>query len=223
MNQAHWPGARRSALEALPATTLLTGVTCAAWLVVTLFGADGVVSLAAGFIPATVLNPVSPPPGIFLLPFWITPLTATLVHGGVLHLVLNMVMLVICGRLLERTIGSWGVVVLYAVGAYLAAVGQWALGPSSVVPMIGASGAISALVGAYALLFANQPVPKIGPIPPSVVRVAWLLAAWVAIQLLIGLATSIDGPLILTGAQIGGFVAGLALARPLLLWRYRKA
>lgn len=223
MNQAHWPGARRSALEALPATTLLTGISCAAWLIVSLFGVDGVVTLAAGFIPATVLNPVSAPPGVYLLPFWITPLTATLVHGGIFHLALNMVMLVICGRLLERTIGSWGVVALYGVGAYCAAVGQWALGPDSVVPTIGASGAISALVGAYALLFANQPVPKIGPIPPRVVRVVWLLTAWVAIQLMIGFATSIDGPTIAIGAHIGGFIAGLALARPLLLWRYRKA
>ena len=223
MNQARWSGPQRSALEALPATTLLTAFTCAAWLGVTLFGADQTAAIVGGFIPATVLNPVAAPPGLFLLPFWITPLTATLVHGGVLHLVLNMVMLVICGRLLERTIGSGGLAVLYVIGAYAAAAGQWALSPSALAPMVGASGAISALVGAYALLFANQPVPKIGPIPPGVVRVIWLLTAWVAIQLMIGFATSIDGPMIAIGAHIGGFIAGLALARPLLLWRYRKA
>lgn len=223
MIKHRWPGVRQSALEALPATTILTGVTCAAWLIVALFGWDNAVAIGGGFVPATVLNSVAAPPGLLLLPVWITPLTAALVHGGIAHLALNMVMLVVCGRLLERTIGSWGVVTLYVVGAYLAAAGQWALGPGSLVPMIGASGAISALVGAYALLFANQPVPRIGPIPPRVVRVAWLLAGWVVIQLLIGFATTGGGPAIAIGAHIGGFIAGLALARPLLLWRYRNA
>lgn len=223
MNQARWSGVRRSALEALPATTILTMATCAVWLVVALSGLDDAAAICAGFVPATVLHPVGAPPGLFLLPFWITPLTATLVHGGIFHLVLNMVMLVLCGRLLERTIGSWGVVALYLVGAYFAAAGQWALAPGSLVPTIGASGAVSALVGGYALLFANQPVPRIGPFPPRVVRVAWLLGAWVGIQLLIGLATSGGGPVIAIGAHIGGFIAGVALARPLLLWRYRNA
>jgi len=223
LNQARWPGVQRSALEALPATTIVTMVTCAAWLIAALFGWDDAVAIAGGFVPATVLNPVVAPPGLFLLPVWITPLSATLVHGGIAHLALNMVMLVVCGRLLERTIGSSGVVVLYVAGAYLAAAGQWALGPNSLVPTIGASGAISALVGAYALLFANQPVPRIGPIPPRVVRVLWLLTGWIAIQLLVGFATSGGGPTIAIGAHIGGFIAGLALARPLLLWRYRDA
>jgi membrane associated rhomboid family serine protease len=223
LNQARWSGVRRSALEALPATTILTMATCAAWLVVALFALGNAVAVCAGFVPATVLNSVGAPPGLFLLPFWITPLTSTLVHDGILHLALNMVMLVICGRLLERTIGSWGVVALYVVGAYVAAAGEWVLAPGSLVPTISASGAISALVGAYALLFANQPVPRIGPIPPRVVRVLWLLAAWVAIQLLIGFATSVGGPTIAIGAHIGGFIAGLLLARPLLLWRYRNA
>lgn len=223
MNQARWPGVQRSALEALPATTLLTGITCATWLLAELFGGQALVTMSAGFVPATVLHPVGAPPGVFLLPFWITPLTATLVHGGIVHLALNMVMLVVCGRMLERTIGTWGLITLYAVGAYFAAAGQWALGAGSVVPMIGASGAISALVGAYALLFANQPVPRLGPIPPRVARIVWLLAGWVLIQLLIGFATIGGGPGIAIGAHIGGFIAGLVLARPLLLWRYRDA
>lgn len=223
MNQARWSGVRQSALQALPATTLIAGITALVSAFITLLGREADAAIIAGFVPATVSHSLAAPGGLFLLPVAITPLTATLVHAGFLHLGFNLFLLVYCGRLLERTIGSWGLVALYGVGAYVAAVGEWALGPDAAVPMIGASGAISAFVGAYALLFANQPVPKIGPFSPRVVRIAWLLAAWVAIQLLVGIASSAGGPTIAIGAHIGGFVAGLALARPLLLWRYRKA
>lgn len=223
MNQARWPGRQRSALEAVPATTLIAGGTALVSALISLLGREGEASVTAGFVPATVLNALSAPDGLFLLPVWITPLTATLVHAGFLHLGFNLFLLAYCGRLLERTIGAWGLVMLYVAGAYLAAAGEWALGPNAAVPMIGASGAISALVGGYALLFANQRVPKIGPVPERAVRIAWLLAAWVAIQLLVGVASQAGGPTIAIGAHIGGFVAGLLLARPLLLWRYRNA
>lgn len=158
-----------------------------------------------------------------MLPFWLTPLSATLVHGGFLHLAFNMVMLVYCGRLLERALGWQGMAALYAIGAYAGAAGHWAFEPSSAAPMIGASGAISAILAGYAMLFAERPVPAIGPIPSRVVRIAWLAAGWIAIQLLIGFASGGGGTGIAIGAHIGGFAAGLLLARPLLLWRYRNA
>ncbi|MBA4048675.1 MAG: rhomboid family intramembrane serine protease [Sphingomonas sp.] len=201
----------------------MAGGTAIVSAIITLLGREGEAAIVAGFVPATVLHTLSAPDGLFLLPVWLTPLTATLVHGGLLHLGFNLFLLAYCGRLLEQTIGSSGLVALYVAGAYLAAAGEWALWPGAAVPMVGASGAISALVGGYALLFANQRVPKIGPIPERAVRIAWLLAAWVGIQLLVGIASSIGGPAIAIGAHIGGFVAGLLLARPLLLWRYRNA
>ena len=85
------------------------------------------------------------------MPAWLTPLTATLIHGGIAHLALNLVMLVYCGLFAERALGAAGVVILYIVGAYAAALGHWAFEPGSSMPMIGASGAISAVVGAYAV------------------------------------------------------------------------
>jgi len=167
--------------------------------------------------------PLAAPHDIIMLPFWLTPLSATLVHGGFVHLAFNMVMLVYCGRMLERALGWQGIALLYLVGAYAGAAGHWAFGPMSAAPMIGASGAISAILAAYAMLFAERPVAAIGPIPSRVVRVVWLAAGWIAIQLLIGFASGADGQGIAIGAHIGGFAAGLALARPLLLWRYRNA
>jgi len=188
-----------------------------------LTGNEGLGAVAAGFIPATVTEMIGSPDGILMLPVWITPLSATLVHGGFLHLALNLVMLVYCGRMLERAIGSAPLAFLYLVGAYGAAAGQWALDPQGVAPMIGASGAASAFIAAYAMLFAEQPVPSIGPFPSRVVRVVWLAVAWIGIQSLVGFVMLGGGQAIAIGAHIGGFIVGLALARPLLLWRYRTA
>ena len=91
------------------------------------------------------------------------------------------------------------------------------------IPMVGASGAISAILGAYALLFARNKVDPVGPIPGHVVRIIWLTLAWIGIQLMIGLATSGNLQGIAIFAHIGGFVAGLVLTRPLLEWRFRSA
>ena len=206
-----------------PATTAIAAVTIIVSMLVTLTGHGDLAAIVAGFVPGTVMTVVSAPPGVVLLPVWATPLTATLVHGGFIHLALNMVMLVYCGRMLERAIGSAGIAVLYVVGAYAAAAGQWAFDPGSLTPVIGASGAASALIAAFAMLFSERPVPAIGPFPSRVVRIAWLAAAWIGIQTLVGIATASSGQSVAIGEHIGGFAAGLALARPLLLWRYRHA
>ena len=181
----------------------------------------------AGFIPLRIGDAGVPVDHMFAIPAWATPLTATLIHGGWAHVLLNLVMLVYCGQFVERAIGTPQTVLLYVVGAYVAAAGHWAFDPQSVAPMIGASGAISAVVGAYALLYGERRAKAIGPVPAGVVHVAWLAAAWIGIQLLMGLAgfgalVGANGPIAI-GAHIGGFLAGLVLARPLLLWRYRAA
>lgn len=216
-------------LRDTPATLLIAALVSAVSVLLVATGLVGSAAIIAGFIPATaaqlLANPLgfNLPDSLYLLPAWVTPLTSAFIHGGFLHLVLNMVMLVYCGQRVERAVGAAGVVALAVLGAYAAAAGQWALDPHGLAPTIGASGAVSALVAAYAMLFAERPVPAIGPIPSRVVRIAWLAAAWIGIQALVSLSSARGGPVIAIGAHIGGFIAGLALARPLLLWRYRQA
>ncbi|MBX9814742.1 MAG: hypothetical protein A4S12_05200 [Proteobacteria bacterium SG_bin5] len=205
------------------ATNIIAVATVAISALLILTNAVGAAGVALGFVPQAVTQPVQAPPGLFLLPVWLTPLSATLVHAGWTHLLLNLVMLVYCGQQVERAIGPRLLALLYVGGAYAAALGQWALGPTSLTPTIGASGAASALIAAYSLFYAERPVPAIGPIPSRVVRIAWLAAAWIGIQTLYGFAAGIGGSSIAIGAHIGGFVAGLLLARPLLMWRYRRA
>lgn len=190
---------------------------------ISLSGTENYAALAAGFVPALASGATLPPDFGASVPWWLTPITATLIHGGWVHLALNMVMLVYCGQQAERALGPRGVALLYVVGAFAAAGGQYLADPQSPVPMIGASGAISALIAAYALLFGTRRARAIGPIPAGAVHVVWLALAWIGIQLLMGVAGLGGTTRIAIAAHIGGFLAGLVLARPLLAWRYRHA
>jgi membrane associated rhomboid family serine protease len=194
-------------------------VTTIVSAIVLLSGYLGLATGMGGFIPALVSAKLVVAPTI---PVWLTPLTCTLLHGSALHLLFNMVMLIYCGRETERALGSGGVAVLYLVGAYAAAAGQWAQNPLSTMPTIGASGAIAAIIAAYALLFGRNRARRVGPLSASLLHALWLGAAWTVINLLINLAMLSAQP-VAVGAHIGGFLAGLILTRPILLWRYRKA
>jgi membrane associated rhomboid family serine protease len=207
----------------VPATAVLTVVTLAVSLLILLAGWLPEAAVGGGVIPARVSGAVLPDGHFLALPVWLTPLSATLVHGGIAHVALNLVMLAYCGAQAERALGSGGLSVLYVVGAYAAAAGQWALAPASPMPMIGASAAISAVVAGYALLYGERRARRIGPFPGGFLHVLWLAAAWIGIQAMIGVAGIGGGPAIAIGAHVGGFLAGLALTRPLLLWRYRHA
>jgi len=156
-------------------------------------------------------------------PLWLTPLTATLTHGDWIHLGVNMLFLAVCGRAVEGVIGPVGLVLLYLLGAYAAAGGHFVLEPRGTVPMYGASGAASAVIGAYAMLFGPHKVRLRNATAALWVNALWLIAAWIALQLVIlfALATPTLGTAV--GAHIGGFLVGVALARPLLLFRYRNA
>jgi membrane associated rhomboid family serine protease len=206
-----------------PGTYIISALTLAVSALVILTGQLPLAAIVAGFVPLGWSGVVALPAGHpAMLPGWMTPLTATLIHAGWAHVALNLVMLVYCGRQAERAVGTAGIGILYLVGAFAAAAGQWALSPGSAVPMIGASGAISAIVAAYALLYGQRQAKRIGPIPAGVVHVAWLATAWVGIQALTGFAGLGAAP-IAVGAHVGGFIAGLVLTRPLLMWRWRGA
>ncbi|GAA4740509.1 hypothetical protein GCM10023264_01830 [Sphingomonas daechungensis] len=202
------------------ATAVISIVTVAAWLLAELVDPNGSVDLLLGVIPARlseVVQVASP------VPAWLTPLTATLVHGGLLHVAVNVLMLVWCGTQVERVLGLWPMVLLYVVGAYTAAIAQWMVAPLSTTPMIGASGAISAVIGAFALSFGQQKKIVASPSLNRSLNALWLLAAWIVLQVMSGMLAGTQGYLLATPAHIGGFIAGLLLQRPLLLWRYRNA
>lgn len=203
-----------------PVTMLIAGVTFVAWALAALAGWTGPLGYAAGFLPARVSGIVEVAGAI---PLFLTPLGAALIHANLLHVGFNLLMLVFCGRFVEHAVGGRLLALLYVAGAYVAALAQYVVDPTSTVPMVGASGAVSAVVGAYALLYNRQQVRAIGPLSSYAVRLLWLAATWIVIQAMIELASFGSAQRIAVAAHVGGFITGLLLARPLLLWRYRNA
>ncbi|HWW65954.1 MAG TPA: rhomboid family intramembrane serine protease [Sphingomonadaceae bacterium] len=211
------------------ATGAIIGVTVAAWLLLMLSGLDEYAILGGGFIPERLVGHAAEiairaeVPGIWFVPVWATPLTATLLHAGLLHIGFNMLILGFCGRFVEASLGPRLTVLLYLIGAYAAALTHFLFSPHALMPMIGASGAASALLGAYALLFGQRRTFSVHPRLSKAINVVWLAAGWIGLQLLLGVALRGETFSIAIYAHIGGFLAGLILAQPLLLLRYRRA
>jgi membrane associated rhomboid family serine protease len=201
-------------------TLAIAAVTAAAWLIAWAAGYEEHAAVAGGFIPARVGGSIG---GVPLAPLVLTPLTATLVHAGLIHLAFNLLILLFCGRAVETILGGKALILLYLFGAYAAAAAHYLVGPADTTPMVGASGAISAVLGAYAMLFGRNRVKIANPTVALWVNALWLAAAWVGLQLLVGITFETVGARIAVAAHIGGFLIGLALAKPLLLWRYRRA
>lgn len=198
----------------------IAGLTAAAWLLAVLLGLEQQAAIWGGFIPARFGGAEAP---VVLAPLVLTPLTATLVHGGIVHLAFNMLILLFCGRSVETIVGGRQLVILYLVGAYVAAAAHFAVNVGSGVPMVGASGAISAVIGAYSIMFGRNRVRVAHPALALWLNALWLATAWIALQLLIGVTFETAGARIAIAAHIGGFLTGLLLAKPLLLLRYRGA
>ena len=209
-------------MKSIPRTTTIaiTAVTVIAWILTVAAGQSDNATLAMGFIPARFSG--LPVPWA-ALPAFLTPLSATLVHSGFIHLGFNMLIFVWCGTNVERVLGRFGGLALYLVGAFAAAFAQWGVDPYSTVPMIGASGAISAVIGAFALSFGRPRRFTSSVTANRWINALWLMVAWVVLQLMMGWLAGGQGYLLATPAHVGGFAAGLLLQRPLLLWRYRRA
>jgi membrane associated rhomboid family serine protease len=201
------------------ATNAITILTAVAWIVALLFTPD-TAALSLGFIPARLSGLQVPWPA---LPAILTPLSATLVHSGLVHLSFNLLVFVWCGTQVERVLGKTGLIVLYLIGAYAAALTQYATDPMGTTPMVGASGAISAVMGAFALSFGRARILTRSPRLNRWINALWLMAAWVVLQMMMGWLAGGQGYLLATPAHVGGFAAGLLLQGPLLRWHYRKA
>jgi membrane associated rhomboid family serine protease len=207
-------------------TNGIAAITFVAFLLLYLTGQIDNAAIIAGFIPARVEDGALLA-GMTAVPVWLTPISCTLVHANWLHIAFNLFMFVFCGRQVEHVLDRGATLFLYVAGAYGATALQWAVDPHSTNPMVGASGAISAIIATYALLYSQQNVRRIGPLSANLVRALWLAATWIAIQLMIGLVSAGSGGFgdlgqIAIAAHIGGFLVGLALTRPLLRWRFRK-
>ncbi len=138
-------------------------------------------------------------------------------HGGWLHLIGNMWFLVIFGDNVEDRLGPFLFGVFYLLGGLAATVTQWAIAPNSAIPMIGASGAVAAVLGGYAVTFPHARVRTLVFlfIFITIVEIPSLLfiALWFGTQLLRGLGMLHAGAEngVAWWAHVGGFVFGAIL------------
>jgi membrane associated rhomboid family serine protease len=170
--------------------------------------------IGLGMIPATLLQDAQLPPDLYLVPPAATIFTSMFLHGGWMHLIGNMLFLWIFGNNVEDSMGHLRFGVFYVLCGVAAVFAQALPDPASQIPMIGASGAISGVLGAYLLMFPRARVLVMIPIVfiMHLVRLpaVWVLGLWFAIQLLSELLSP-SGAGVAFRAHIGGFVAGLAL------------
>lgn len=147
-------------------------------------------------------------------PIYLTLLTSMFMHGGFMHLGGNMLYLWIFGDNIEHRFGSVAFLAFYLVAGLGATATQIALDPSSIIPTLGASGAISGVLGAYMILFPRNKVTAIFFFYVITIPAFVALGAWILMQVLEGYGSLGGGQLggVAYGAHIGGFVAGAVLA-----------
>jgi len=144
--------------------------------------------------------------------------TSMFMHGSWMHLLGNMWFLWIFGNNVEDSMGRLRFIAFYLLCGLAAAMGQIVTDPSSAIPMVGASGAISGVMGAYLLLYPNVRVFALVPLGffiTSMALPAWvMLGYWFLIQFVSGLAAfggEVGG--VAFWAHVGGFVAGVVLIK----------
>lgn len=153
-------------------------------------------------------------------------LTSMFLHGGVLHLLGNMLYLWIFGDNIEGICGHIRFVLFYLICGLVAFAGHFVVAPFSSIPMIGASGAVSGILGAYAVRFPHARVHVILPLFPFIwlwrtfrLPAIFVLGFWFIMQLLNALFSA--GSNVAWFAHVGGFVAGVILIRKFETKRYR--
>jgi membrane associated rhomboid family serine protease len=223
-------------LSASWATLVLIALNGAAWFFVQGLGTEPALSSSVctlGAIAGELLGTL--PPGTHVQtgpdtwcvltddPNWITPLTSMFLHGGWFHLIGNLWFLAVFGDNVEDSMGAGRFVVFYVICGLVAVAAQLLANPASPVPMVGASGAIGGVMGAYAILYPRVPVHMLvflGFFFTRIVVPAYLLLGyWFMLQILGGIPTvGGTGVGVAFWAHVGGFLAGVALIFA-FLWR----
>jgi membrane associated rhomboid family serine protease len=228
---------------ATPIVTLfLIGANVVFWVVVQGMGAEPNLSRSVcelGLIPGEFLGRL---PEGFTLPLsrsmacviggersWYTPLTSMFLHGGWFHLIGNMWFLWVFGNNVEDSMGRSRYLPFYLLCGLAAAAAQTLVNPSSPIPMVGASGAISGVMGAYVVLYPRVRVHMLVVLFIFITRIVvpayLMLGYWFLLQLVGGGLASGESGGVAFWAHAGGFVAGAVLITlfrdPVLVAKHR--
>lgn len=205
------------------ATVTLIGLNVFAWVFLQGLGSEQALSdsiCTFGLIPADLFGSVFDFTGERFCPpdagiGWMNVFTSMFMHGGWLHIIGNLWFLWVFGDNVEDAMGSARFVVFYLLSGLGAAVAQMISDPGSTVPMVGASGAIGGVMGAYALLYPRAHVHMLIFLGFYITTVAvpaiFMLGYWLLIQLIGGFAAAPGSGGVAFWAHVGGFAAGCVL------------
>jgi membrane associated rhomboid family serine protease len=222
-------------------TLLIIAVNVAVWILVQGMGQDPALARSVcelGLIPGEFLGRVAPGTSLPLSPgevcvlgverHWFAPLTSMFLHGGWLHLIGNMWFLWVFGNNVEDSQSHVRFLIFYLLSGLAAAATQTLVNPNSLAPMVGASGAISGVMGAYVILYPRVRVHMLVFLFVFVTRIVvpayLMLGYWFLLQLLGGSMATGEGG-VAFWAHVGGFIAGAVLINifkdPDLVQRHR--
>ncbi|MBM3790611.1 MAG: rhomboid family intramembrane serine protease [Acidobacteria bacterium] len=168
-----------------------------------------------GAIPAVITGAQSLPAELVAIPPVFSLVTSMFLHGGLMHIGGNMLYLWIFGNNIEEAMGHVRFVAFYLVCGLLAALANMLTDIGSAIPMIGASGAISGVLGAYLLLYPRAQVLTLVPLGFFIrlmyIPAGLVLTIWFVLQLINSSMSGGEGGGVAWWAHIGGFVAGMVL------------
>jgi membrane associated rhomboid family serine protease len=221
-------------LETSVATFVIIGLNAAAWVFMQGLGTQPALVRSIckwRLIPGELLGTVAPGSSIRLTAQhvctinasanWLTPFTSMFLHGGWLHIIVNMWFLTVFGDNVEDSMGRLRFVVFYLLCGLAAIGAQILMDPASSVPMVGASGAIGGVMGAYAVLYPRAPVHLLIILGFWIDRIRipafYMLAYWFGLQLISTVSTVGRQGGVAFAAHAGGFLTGV-----LLVFLFRK-
>lgn len=158
------------------------------------------------------------------IPTWGTLVSCMFIHGGLMHFIGNMLFLWVFGDNIEDTFGHIKYLLFYLVAGVLATLAHYAIDPGSQTPLVGASGAISGVMGAYLLLYPGNRIRTLiiyFLITVIELRAVWLLLIWIGLQTIQGVLSIGVSDQVSTAffAHIGGFVVGAAVGLVVRIFR----
>ncbi len=173
------------------------------------------ITLKYGVIPSVLFGHQSLPPELQFIHPYFSILTSMFLHGGWLHIASNMLFLWIFADNIEESMGHFKFILFYIICGTIAAFAQCLIAPESIIPMIGASGGIAGILGAYIVLHPRAPVQVLVIILIFIRFIslpAWVvLGVWIGTQFAAAPVAFSDEGGVAYFAHIGGFVAGACL------------
>ena len=171
--------------------------------------------LSFGMIPAILFGHSELSSSLKVVPAFISIITSMFLHGGWMHLIGNMTYLYIFGDNVEETLGKTKFIIFYLLTGGFAALSQSILDTNSTIPMIGASGAIAGVLGAYLVLFPKAKIKVffwfIIFFKVFKIRAFIVLGGWIFIQFLSFSGNDLNSGGVAYAAHIGGFISGVIL------------